>query len=71
MSALLERPAVKRLCDALAAAESTARVIDSSLGRFATVYAAAGHPHCVFATCVDALASLTGGAVVGDVAVES
>ena len=24
--------------------------IDASLGRFETVYAAAGHPHCVFAT---------------------
>jgi prolyl-tRNA editing enzyme YbaK/EbsC (Cys-tRNA(Pro) deacylase) len=45
-------------------------VIDSSLRRFATVYAAAGHPHCVFATCVDELASLTGGAVVEDIAVE-
>ena len=25
-----------------------ATVIDDSLGRFETVYAAAGHPHCVF-----------------------
>jgi prolyl-tRNA editing enzyme YbaK/EbsC (Cys-tRNA(Pro) deacylase) len=37
--------------------------IDASLGRFATVYAAAGHPHCVFATSLDELARLTGGAV--------
>jgi prolyl-tRNA editing enzyme YbaK/EbsC (Cys-tRNA(Pro) deacylase) len=38
--------------------------IDASLGRFATVYAAAGHPHCVFATTRDELARLTDGAVV-------
>ena len=25
-------------------------VIDASLGRFAAIFAAAGHPHCVFAT---------------------
>lgn len=37
--------------------------IDASLGRFATVYAAAGHPHCVFATTVDELARVTGGVV--------
>ncbi len=38
-------------------------VIDASLGRFETVYAAAGHPHCVFATKVDELTRLTGGRV--------
>jgi prolyl-tRNA editing enzyme YbaK/EbsC (Cys-tRNA(Pro) deacylase) len=37
--------------------------IDASLGRFATVYAAAGHPFCVFATTLDELARLTGGVV--------
>lgn len=37
--------------------------IDASLGRFPTVYAAAGHPFCVFATSPDELARLTGGAV--------
>ncbi len=37
--------------------------IDQSLGRFATVYAAAGHPHCVFATSLDELARLTAGHV--------
>jgi prolyl-tRNA editing enzyme YbaK/EbsC (Cys-tRNA(Pro) deacylase) len=37
--------------------------IDASLGRFATVYAAAGHPFCVFATTLDSLARLTGGTV--------
>ena len=34
--------------------------IDTSLGRFATVYAAAGHPYCVFATSLDELERLTG-----------
>ncbi len=38
--------------------------IDASLGRFATVYAAAGHPHCVFATTLDEIARLTNGRVV-------
>jgi prolyl-tRNA editing enzyme YbaK/EbsC (Cys-tRNA(Pro) deacylase) len=35
--------------------------IDASLERFQTVYAAAGHPHCVFATSPAELARLTGG----------
>jgi prolyl-tRNA editing enzyme YbaK/EbsC (Cys-tRNA(Pro) deacylase) len=43
-------------------------VIDASLTRFATVYAAAGHPHCVFPTTVAELARLTGGRVVDGVA---
>lgn len=38
-------------------------VIDDSLGRFETVYAAAGHPHCVFPTSMLELSLLTGGAV--------
>ena len=38
--------------------------IDDSLGRFEVVYAAAGHPHCVFPTTVRELSLLTGGAVV-------
>jgi prolyl-tRNA editing enzyme YbaK/EbsC (Cys-tRNA(Pro) deacylase) len=33
-------------------------IIDDSLQRFETIYAAAGHPHCVFATSVNELASL-------------
>lgn len=37
--------------------------IDVSLGRFAAVYAAAGHPHCVFATSLDELQRLTAGVV--------
>ena len=37
--------------------------IDDSLRRFDTVYAAAGHPHCVFATTVDELVAMTGGRV--------
>lgn len=44
-------------------------VIDASLGRFKAVYAAAGHPHCVFATSLDELHALTGGAVVEGVGV--
>ena len=43
--------------------------IDQSLGRFETVYAAAGHPHCVFATTIDELARLTGGTVTPEIAV--
>ncbi len=45
----------------VAHAAPLAIVIDASLGRFETVYAAAGHPHCVFATTVDELVRLTGG----------
>ncbi|ABC21140.1 YbaK/EbsC family protein [Rhodospirillum rubrum] len=37
--------------------------LDASLGRFPTVFAAAGHPHCVFPTTLDELARLTGGVV--------
>ena len=37
--------------------------IDASLGRFETVYAAAGHPHCVFATTIEELQRLTSGTV--------
>jgi prolyl-tRNA editing enzyme YbaK/EbsC (Cys-tRNA(Pro) deacylase) len=37
--------------------------IDDSLGRFETLYAAAGHPFCVFPTTVLELSLLTGGAV--------
>ena len=44
--------------------------IDASLGRFETVYAAAGHPHCVFATTVDELERLTRGTVTAEIAVE-
>lgn len=35
--------------------------IDASLARFPRIYAAAGHPHCVFATTLDELIRLTGG----------
>ncbi len=38
-------------------------VIDASLARFPAVYAAAGHPHCVFQTTPDELQRLTGGIV--------
>jgi prolyl-tRNA editing enzyme YbaK/EbsC (Cys-tRNA(Pro) deacylase) len=45
-----------------------ATAIDDSLGRFETVYAAAGHPHCVFPTTALELSLLTGGAVVKGIA---
>ena len=38
-------------------------VIDRSLKRFETVYAAAGHPHCVFPLSVSELKRLSGGIV--------
>jgi prolyl-tRNA editing enzyme YbaK/EbsC (Cys-tRNA(Pro) deacylase) len=38
-------------------------VLDRSLKRFETVFAAAGHPHCVFSTTVDALKEMTGAIV--------
>lgn len=44
--------------------------IDASLQRFEAVYAAAGHPHCVFPTACDELARLTGGRVVEGIGVE-
>jgi prolyl-tRNA editing enzyme YbaK/EbsC (Cys-tRNA(Pro) deacylase) len=37
--------------------------IDRSLGRFETVYAAAGHPHAVFPIAYEALVQLTNGHV--------
>lgn len=37
--------------------------IDASLKRFDKLYAAAGHPHCVFATSYPELKTLTGGTV--------
>ncbi len=36
-------------------------VIDTSLGRFTRIYAAAGHPRCLFETDFDELVHLTGG----------
>ena len=44
-------------------------VIDRSLKRFDTIYAAAGHPHCVFSTNVEDLKRLTGGIVSYNIAV--
>ncbi len=40
-----------------------ATVIDDGLGRFETVFAAAGHPACVFPTTMLELSLLTGGAM--------
>ncbi len=45
-------------------------VIDASLRRFAAIYAAAGHPHCVFATTLEELARLTGGKVLEGLVLE-
>ncbi len=42
-------------------------VIDDSLGRFETIYAAAGHPHCVFQTNPKELARLTGAPLVSGI----
>lgn len=42
--------------------------IDASLGRFERLFAAAGHPHCVFATTLPELQALTGGLVREDIA---
>ena len=44
-------------------------MIDASLGRFAAIFAAAGHPHCVFATTFEELKSLTRGTVAEDIGV--
>lgn len=38
-------------------------VIDGSMKRFEKVYAAAGHPHCVFSTPLNALVRMTGGII--------
>ena len=45
-------------------------LIDASLGRFPAIYAAAGHPHCVFATTLDELVRLTGGKVLEGLVLE-
>lgn len=45
------------------AAHPLPTVIDASLKRFETVYAAAGHPHCVFPASFAELQRLTGGVV--------
>jgi prolyl-tRNA editing enzyme YbaK/EbsC (Cys-tRNA(Pro) deacylase) len=45
-----------------------ATAIDPSLGRFPAVYAAAGHPYCVFATTLDELGRLTGGPAAAELA---
>ncbi len=48
----------------LAHPQLLATAIDDSLGRFDTIYAAAGHPFCVFPTALFELSLLTGGRVV-------
>ncbi len=42
-------------------------VIDGSLGRFGRLFAAAGHPHCVFATDLAELVRLTQGRLSDDI----
>lgn len=42
--------------------------IDASLGRFERLFAAAGHPHCVFETSLEELVRLTDGKISADVA---
>lgn len=46
----------------------SATLVDRALAQYDVVWAAAGHPHCVFPTTFDELVRLTGGtpAVVGD-----
>ncbi|GBD43907.1 Proline--tRNA ligase [bacterium HR40] len=43
-------------------------VIDRSLGRYPKIYAAAGHPHCLFETNLDELLHITGGQVSDEIA---
>jgi len=50
-------------------AEPSAIAIDQSLSRFQTVWAAAGHPYCVFPMSFEELARLTGGVVAADIGV--
>jgi len=44
-------------------------VIDTNFRRFAVIYAAAGHPHCVFGTSLDELMRLTGAKSDGAIAI--
>ena len=43
--------------------------MDSSLTRFAVVWAAAGHPHCVFKAAPTALATLAGATMTDEIAI--
>ncbi|MBM3583924.1 MAG: YbaK/EbsC family protein [Alphaproteobacteria bacterium] len=45
--------------------------VDPSLARFATLYAAAGHAHCVFVTAYDSLLAMTGGTPVPGLGIEA
>ncbi len=45
-------------------------ILDPSLDRFPDIYAAAGHPHCVFRTSLAELARLTHGHMGNDFAVD-
>jgi prolyl-tRNA editing enzyme YbaK/EbsC (Cys-tRNA(Pro) deacylase) len=51
-------------------ARKLACVMDRSLKRFETVFASAGHPHCVFPTTADRLKEMTGAIVSYNIASE-
>ena len=48
-------------------AQALPMAIDASLGRFETIYAAAGHPRCVFGSILAELARITGANVVDSI----
>ncbi len=52
----------------LAHTTSLPTAVDPSLARFPVIWAAAGHPHCVFATTFGDLVRLTGGIASPDLA---
>ena len=43
--------------------------IDASLGRFEVLWAAAGHPHCVFATTLEELQRITAGVLSDEISI--
>ena len=43
--------------------EEIPMLIDQSLNRFSTIYAAAGHPHCVFPSSLEELDRSTNGKI--------
>lgn len=51
-------------------AEGNRLAIDRSLGRFETVWAAAGHPYCVFPTTLDELVRITGGVLAAEIGID-
>ena len=49
--------------------EKLPTAVDASLGRFDVIYAAAGHPHCVFPTTLVEIIRMTGGILTKNIAV--